>query len=68
MYKKQRRYPEAESAATAAYSGYVRSMGANHEFTIGTVELLVALYAEWSRPAKATEWRAKLPKHADPKQ
>ena len=68
MYKKQRRYAEAESAATAAYAGYVRSMGANHEFTTGAVELLVALYSEWGQPAKAAEWRAKLPKQAELKQ
>ena len=42
MYTNQRRYTEAESAALAAYQGYVQRMGADGEDTRQVVEQLAA--------------------------
>jgi tetratricopeptide (TPR) repeat protein len=61
MYMKQGRYGDAESKGLAAYNGYLTSMGADHEFTRETIELLARLYSEWGQPARAAEWRNKLP-------
>ena len=60
MYMKQRRYPEAESAALAAYQGYVKGLGARHERTKSVAEQLADLYTAAGQPDKASQWRAKL--------
>jgi serine/threonine protein kinase/tetratricopeptide (TPR) repeat protein len=67
MYMKQRRYREAESAALAAYQGFLKSVGAEHERTRRVVQQLSELYAAAGQPAKAAEWRAKLPKEPSAK-
>ena len=61
MYMKQRRYRESESAALAAYQGYVKRLGQDHRSTRAMVEQIAKLYAAMGRPNDAAQWRAKLP-------
>jgi hypothetical protein len=60
MYMKQRRYQESESAALAAYQGYVKRLGDNHTSTRQVVEQIATLYTAMGRLAEAEQWRAKL--------
>ena len=60
MYMQQRRYREAESAALAAYRGYVKSLGDDHQDTRGVVEQLARLYAAAGQQDKVLQWREKL--------
>ena len=60
MYVRLQRYDDAERAALAAYEGYRRSMGPDHEFTTGMISQLEKLYVAWGKPEEAAEWRAKL--------
>ena len=62
MYVKQRRYPEAESAALVAYNGYLKGLGAGHERTRGVAAELADLYTATGQPEKARQWRAKAGK------
>jgi hypothetical protein len=64
MYVRLKRYDDAERAALAAYQGYSRSMGPEHEFTTGMISQLEKLYAAWDKPERAAEWRARLPQQA----
>jgi hypothetical protein len=43
MYQKQGRYQEAESAALAAYRGFVRA-GVEHDRPVAVARQLVTLY------------------------
>ena len=60
--QKQRGLQEAESAALAAYEGYVKTFGKDDDRTESVVAQLGDLYAAASQRDKAREWRAKLRK------
>jgi non-specific serine/threonine protein kinase/serine/threonine-protein kinase len=56
----QRNYPVAESQLLTAVEGQVRALGPQHPTTEQTRRALVRLYADWGKPDKAAEWRARL--------
>jgi uncharacterized protein HemY len=60
LYTKQRRYKEAETAALAAYQGYMKRLGGNGESTQNVAAQLADLYAAAGEPDKAQQWRAKV--------
>jgi len=69
---KLQRYHDAEEALVEAYEILTRSVGPENEYTIGVVESFADLYTAWHEAepdkgydAKADEWRAKLPNHAN---
>ena len=53
FYTKQRRYQEAESAALAAYEGFVKRLGNDDNSTQRVVAQLGELYAAAGQPDKA---------------
>lgn len=56
-----RDYPRAESLALDAYGVLVKGLGADHPNARLGARTLVTLYDAWGRPARAAEFRAKLP-------
>lgn len=67
LYRKQRRFDEAEVLALEVYRVYQTALGENHDHTKQVVNRLVELYEDWGRPEQAAEWRAKLPKETSSK-
>jgi len=61
MYRKQGRFTEAEELALVAYDTLHKGLGEDHVRTVDTVNMLVKLYDAWKKPAKAAEWRTRLP-------
>ena len=59
------RFEEAETALVEAYDLLDSSLGNEHDHTGRVVGYLADLYDAWGRPAKAAEWRAKLPVEQD---
>jgi eukaryotic-like serine/threonine-protein kinase len=66
MYMKQGRYGEAELLARAAYERNLKSLGSDADATKQQVNQLEQLYNAWGKPAKAADWRGKLPKGPSP--
>jgi non-specific serine/threonine protein kinase/serine/threonine-protein kinase len=60
-----RRFPEAEALLLEAREILVEAAGPEHFQTARAVSDLVALHDAWGKPAKATEWRAKLPSESE---
>ena len=56
----QKRFLEAEPLALAAYEGYRKALGENHQDTRQVVEQIVKLYTEAGQTERAEPWRAKL--------
>ena len=67
MYVRQSRFDEAEPIALAAYARNLKALGADAEATKKQVDQLDQLYIAWGKPAKAAEWRSKLPTDATPR-
>ena len=61
MYRRQGRFADAEPLLLAAYEGYSRALGPDHPDARRVAAELAALYDGWAQPAKAAEWRKKLP-------
>jgi hypothetical protein len=59
----ERRYAEAEALLLRSRSSLESSRGSSGDpRVVQATERLVTLYDAWGKPAKAAEWRAKLPK------
>jgi len=56
-----REYPKAETLALHAYGVLVKGLGPDHPNARLGAKALVSLYDAWGRPARAAEYRAKLP-------
>ncbi len=60
----QRRFSEAEPLLVSGYKGlkqHAAQMPANQiRWVRSSGDQIVALYVQWSKPSKATEWRAKV--------
>ena len=54
------RYDEAEARLLASVRILETALGAQHPRTRGGIDAVVDLYAAWSKPQTADEWRAKL--------
>ncbi len=54
-------FERAESLAMECLASSTAVFGPTHQRTLGVHQLLVDLYEAWNKPAKAAEWRAKLP-------
>jgi hypothetical protein len=59
IYRKQRRYPEAERMLLQAYRGLQAAYGGEHARVRDAVKSLADLYAESGDRARETEWRAR---------
>ena len=55
------RYEEAEPLLLNSYPIIAEDRGETHRRTTEALQRIVNLYEAWSIPAKAAEWRAKLP-------
>ena len=58
LYAEQKRYSDAEAPALAAYQGYARTMGRDHDLTKSAASQLDAIYGAWGKPEKLAKWRA----------
>ncbi len=59
------RFDEAESQMLAAHDILVAALSSDHQQSTRVVGYLGDLYDAWGKPAKAAEWRAKLPTEQD---
>jgi len=62
MYRGQKRFAEAEALILTACNTIAGALGPQHRRTLDCRAGLANLYDAWSKPEKAAEWRAKLPK------
>jgi non-specific serine/threonine protein kinase/serine/threonine-protein kinase len=62
MYREQRRFAEAESQLTSVLTALELTPGGTESSRNSIVTALAELYEAWNKPAKAAEWRAKLPR------
>ena len=60
-----RRFPEAEAVLLEAHEILVEAAGPEHFQTARAVSDLLALYDAWGKPAKTTEWQARLPSETE---
>ncbi|MHC4538350.1 MAG: tetratricopeptide repeat protein [Planctomycetota bacterium] len=62
LYKEQRDYHKAEPLFVEALEGRRLKLGDTHPHTRESLNNLIELYEAWSKPEKAEEWRAELPR------
>jgi serine/threonine protein kinase/tetratricopeptide (TPR) repeat protein len=60
LYRDQKVFAQSESLYLKALQAERGGIGENHPVAIETVKGLVSLYERWGKPAKATEWQARL--------
>ena len=58
------RHDEAEGNLLKSHEILTSAGGADYALTVKVIPNLVELYEAWNKPAKAAEWRAKLPEKA----
>ncbi|MEO5798922.1 MAG: serine/threonine-protein kinase [Gemmatimonadales bacterium] len=56
-----KQYPKAEETLLHAQGLFVKALGESNPRTLANTRRLVALYDAWPRPAKAAEYRARIP-------
>lgn len=65
LYKKQSDYTKAEPLLLEAVDGRRLKLGDTQPYTKESWNNLIELYEARSKPKKAKEWRAKLPRAAE---
>ena len=65
VLEKMDRREEAEGAFLDCWRIRQSVLGDEHYLTLTAVNAIVKLYDEWDKPAKAAEWRARLPEEQE---
>jgi tetratricopeptide (TPR) repeat protein len=65
LHQEQGDYNKAEPLLIQALEGRRLKLGDTHPHTIDSVNQIIQLYEAWSKPEKAEQWRAKLPREED---
>ena len=61
LYKVQAKHQKAEDLLLPALEVRRITLGDTHPHTVESWKVLIELYEAWGKPAKAEEWRDKLP-------
>jgi non-specific serine/threonine protein kinase/serine/threonine-protein kinase len=54
------RFAEAEPSLVRAYELFHQARGPQHEYTLGAIRSIIALYQKWDRLDLAAEWQVRL--------